>query len=423
MEFSISELLDALPEVDVDIQAAPGASVNRIKELTMKKVHSENKKKRRSLSGLTKVLLAAAVIASLALPVMAAQFGFTDWLTGLLQPGDSYDTDLALGSDSKSWELSGWVVELEAEEVSGNGLTVVYTHRNNEARPQSGTLETDESYWIEIWNGNGYERLAAPQKEAAEGNVIPIQAGTTGKWTVDWTDTYGTVEPGSYRLGKNFRCSAEDGTQETIAAYVKFRVFSQDMAPVMEDCRAQIERLREKDSYHIVETGYPELSVYDHYTIHYYKYGNDYLVERQYMQADGSLAQRDGYLYRDGKGYALTWEGETLAESESADWLDETQRDMWTLPLEIYDTNVGQVTVEGNQTVLLSGIAFADGQEDRFTELCFVRNEQGELIRAALGVIPGTEYTSDQVKLENVVEVQDTEEEEIARIIAAQAVE
>ncbi len=423
MEFSMIELMDALPEVNVDIQENPSASVKRIKELTMKKIHAENNSKRRSLSGFTKVLLAAAVIASLAIPVMAATgFQFTDWLAGLFQPGESYDSNLALGSDSKSWEMSGWVIELAAENVSGEGLTVVCGHHTNEAQPQSGTLETDEGYWIEIWNGSGYDALPAPQNAVPGGKVLPIQADTTAEWTVNWADTYGPLAPGSYRLGKNFTYTAEDGTQEKVVNYVKFRVFSQDMAPVITQCRALVEDLRTKDSYHIAETGYPEMVEYDHYTMNYWKHGEDYLVERRYVMEDGSLSQHDGYLYRNGKGYALTWEGDAVlsapASWERVDWLDETQRNMWSLALEIYDSNVGEVAVDGNGIKLVSGLAIGDGQE-RFTELRFTKNEQGELAFAQLGAVPGMEYSAGDVEVSATVEVQDTAEKEIAEVIAS----
>ncbi len=427
MEFSIFELMDALPEADVDIRPNTNASANRIKELTMKKIHSDNKRKHRTLSGLSKALLAAAILASLALPVMAAtNFQFTDWLAGLFQPGEDYDTNLALGSASKNWDVSGWVVELSAEDVSGTGMTIVCGHHTNEAQPQSGSLAAEEGFWIEKWNGSGYDKLPQPQEAAATGKTTDIQADTTGRGAVDWSGSYGTLEAGSYRLGKHFIYTAEDGSQETVENYIKFRVFSQDMGEVIAQCRAKIEDLRTRDSYHIVATGFTEQSEHDHYVMNYWKHGEDYLVERRYVMEDGREKQRDGYLYRDGKGYTLTWEGDTvlseLASCESVDWLGETQRDIWTLALEIYDSNVGRVEVDENTTKLVSGLAFTDGQEDLYTELRFVQDEQGALVAAQSGSVPGMDYTEEQVKVKNIVEVQDTAESEIAKIIAGQNV-
>ncbi len=426
MELRISDLLDALTEAEVDIRPNTSASESRIKELTMKKIHSENKKKHRSLSAFTKVLLAAAIMASLAIPVMAATgFQFTDWLEGLFNPGTDYHSDLTLGSASKSWEVSGWVVNLAAEDVSAEGMTVVCEHHTNQAQPQTGTLAAEEGFWLEKWNGSGYDKLPEPQKAVPAGKTVPIQADATARWAVDWSGSYGALEAGSYRLGKNFIYTATDGKQETVINYVKFRVFTQDMAPIIADCKAKMEALRTKESYHLIETVYPGEREYDHYVQNYWKHGEDYLVERRYIMEDGSLKQRDGYLYRDGKGYKLTWTGDNvltpLDSWESADWLDESNRDMWTISLEIFDSNVGQVIVDENTTRLVTGIAFEDGRES-YNELTFTQNPQGELIAAQKGEIPGMEYTQEQVKVYVTVEVQDTAESEIAKTIAAQAV-
>lgn len=68
MEFNISDLLDGMPENSIEIQTIDVASPNRIKELTMKKIH-KNKPKRgpRRL-----LILAAAVIAAMSLAITAA---------------------------------------------------------------------------------------------------------------------------------------------------------------------------------------------------------------------------------------------------------------------------------------------------------------------------------------------------------------
>lgn len=95
MEFNISDLLDDLREVPVDIHPQTGASATRIKELTMKKIHSETKMRHRTLSAFSKIFIAAAVLASLVIPVMAATgFHFSDWLEGMFSQSKDYDTDL-----------------------------------------------------------------------------------------------------------------------------------------------------------------------------------------------------------------------------------------------------------------------------------------------------------------------------------------
>lgn len=74
MEFMISDLLDDLTEVPVDIQPSITASRSRIKELTMKKIEERGKyeKKPRGLGLGKKLLILAAVISALAVTAFAA---------------------------------------------------------------------------------------------------------------------------------------------------------------------------------------------------------------------------------------------------------------------------------------------------------------------------------------------------------------
>ena len=92
----------------------------------MKKIHSETKPRHHTLSACTKILIAAAILASLSIPVMAATgFQFTDWLDGMFSKGKDYDTDIMIGSQSKNWEHAGWVFNLQAEDATAEGVTSI----------------------------------------------------------------------------------------------------------------------------------------------------------------------------------------------------------------------------------------------------------------------------------------------------------
>ena len=69
MELNIPDLLDGLQDESVSIQPCTQSSAARIKELTMNKIHKYEKPKGRGLSFVTKVLVAAIIIATLAIPV------------------------------------------------------------------------------------------------------------------------------------------------------------------------------------------------------------------------------------------------------------------------------------------------------------------------------------------------------------------
>ena len=89
MELNISDLLDDLKEVNVDIRPHTTASESRIKELTMKKIHASGRFQRRcrGLGFMGKVLVALLTIILIAVPVLATSgTQFTDWLEGLITP-------------------------------------------------------------------------------------------------------------------------------------------------------------------------------------------------------------------------------------------------------------------------------------------------------------------------------------------------
>lgn len=336
MDFHIPDLLDGLTEVNIDIQPKPGASANRIKELTMKKIHPETKRRHRTLSAFSKILIAAAVLASLAIPVMAATgFHFSDWLEGVFVNGDSYDTDLSDGSASKNWQVSGYVVELKAEEPSAQGLTLVCEEWGNGEK--TGMLTANDSFWLEQWDGSAYIPMT-PAAEIPAGETNTIAPNQTISWQVGWAGSYGELESGSYRVGKTFTYTDTSGKQQAVDFYAKFRVFTEDMAPHIEACEVALKEVRDRECYHIMQTNTgDDLSIYTgeeyaYYTSTVWKNGNDFLRARQYVQEDGTIIAYDGELFRDGKGYKLTWNGDNVLSGvfswEKIDWLDETNRDL-----------------------------------------------------------------------------------------------
>ena len=200
MELNISDLLDELPEVHVDIRPHTTASESRIKELTMQKIQAigKYKRKRRGAGFAFKLLIAAAIITALAVPAMAASgVQFTDWIDGLFSPRtyeENFDNNLLVGSESKKWEVSGWVLEISAENSTNTGLTFICRELGNPDK--SGTLTTDQSYWLEKWDGSAYVPMGGT---ADSGKVQSIDDSATERWNIDWTDAYGELTSGSYR--------------------------------------------------------------------------------------------------------------------------------------------------------------------------------------------------------------------------------
>lgn len=430
MEFKISDLLDDLREVDVDIQPHTQASEKRIWELTMKKIHAEQNRRRQGLSTLSKVLIAAAILTALALPVAAAtSFHFTDWLNGQLAGGGDYDNSLFLGSAGKNWEVSGYVLDVRAEAASAQGLTL--TCEEWGSGEKAGTLTADDSFRLERWNGSDYTAMT-PQSEPAAGQGKTLVPGSTVTWQVTWGDSYGPLASGSYRIGKTFTYSDPAGKTQNVDIYAKFRVFAEEMAPYVESYKAALEDLHSRDSYHLTNTIYAEggecqidAGVYQYYTKTVWKNGSDYLQELQYVSRDGTVIAHRGYLLRDGKGFELTWNGDNVlsgvASWEAVEYLNEASCERWDFGLEIFDASVGEVFVEGNSVSILEGHTYEWADEARWYKKTYTKNEQGQLIAVQYAHIPSPEEL-DQEEFRSTLEVYDTSADEIAKTIAAQNV-
>lgn len=65
-------------------------------------------------------------------------------------------------------------------------------------------ITTDCRYWIEKWETDRWVRLGDQSKEGSWGEeTIPVM-GRTAIVNVDWSDAYGTLDAGIYRMGKRF---------------------------------------------------------------------------------------------------------------------------------------------------------------------------------------------------------------------------
>lgn len=79
---------------------------------------------------------------------------------------------------------------------------------------------TDETYWIEKKVGNSWQRLGGKDVTASWGTDTVKLGSKTQIFWVDWSDTYGALEAGVYRMGKFFY----QGGESTIE-YAVFSVY------------------------------------------------------------------------------------------------------------------------------------------------------------------------------------------------------
>lgn len=433
MELKISDLLDNLREVNVEIQPHTTASESRIKELTMKKIHNNREADRnvRGLGFIGKLLVASALIVALAIPVLAITgIHFTDWLDGIL-PGDKsqevdFENDLQIGSLSKTWEVSGWALENSAEESSNTGLTFVCRELDHPDR--TGTLTTTEGYWLEKWDGEAYVPMSGA---APEGAVFSVFPGETQSWTINWEDVYGTLDSGGYRIGKTFTHTAEDGKQEQINAYAKFRIFSDEMEPLVQKYEEAYEELHDRDCYHLTWTYYDagDNAYSHHFTTDVWKNGEDYLEIVRYYNADGTLKSHRGTLLRDGKGYNLRWEnGDVngkITECEAIDYADSSSFDLWYTFLRMRPSTLGEIREDGNTIHFVEYHEWIESEDSSYRDYDYI--DMAYTFDES-GMISHIQYTCqnspDPVESEKYVymtlDVLDTPLDSISNLIEAQ---
>ncbi len=168
----------------------------------------------------------------------------------------------------------------------------------------------DGSYWLEKRIGNKWERLGGEDKTGSWGaDTIPIRTKTT-VLNIDWTDSYGNLDAGNYRMGKYFYSGGN-----SIIQYAEFQiaptggVFGEGGEEALARVDAAIEKLQSGSyrveqyfdngaAYNASETPYADCS-YLREVI--WKYGDTQVED--YYGAEGlrhsCAVQPDGFGYGD----------------------------------------------------------------------------------------------------------------------------
>ena len=422
MEFDISDLLDDLQDVSVDIRTDTDASARRIKELTMKKIHSEKKTKRRGASALVKLGLAAAIIATLAIPVMAATgFHFADWLKGL--EGESYkDYEVRY----YTWEETEgfWQVSLTAKDLTPEGMTLVC--KEVQDSPVTGSLTIHGGGWLERWNGEAFEKIGTlPDGESRE-----IKDLDCFEETVNWTDACGTLESGRYRLCKSFTYTFSDGTTAELTDWAEFRIFNEDMTPYINRCKAALEELLNREYFHIsfAQYSYGESAedVTEQIDNEFWRSGDKYLVVRAFE--NNVASGRYGELLLGDEGYWInSWNNDDVmqgAQKWDYDHLISPELnsfDLWHFWLSPDDSQVGEIWVEEN-TISLTCAAYPEPNLAKYTEYIFRFDDSGKLIGGELWHLSEPNCPQEEKWMQCEMTVHDDADDEIAQVIDGQNV-
>ena len=115
-----------------------------------------------------------------------------------------------------------WGIQLDAENVTSSGLTLVVTQAGT---IPDGTLTTGQPYFIQKKENNNWISLE-PLLEAwgwtTEAWIISMN--DTARWDVSWEWLFGKLQSGQYRIGKDIYLETVSGNREQAVYYVEFEI-------------------------------------------------------------------------------------------------------------------------------------------------------------------------------------------------------
>lgn len=428
MELNIPDLLDGLQEESVRIHPCNDASRDRIKELTMKQIHRYEKPRKRGMSFIAKVLVATLILASLAIPVMAATgFKLTDWLEGLNKPDHE-----EWQAHYESWENTEgfWQVSMTARDLSPDGMTL--SVREAQDSPVTGKLEIHGGYWLESWNGEAFENMTAAA-EVPAGESREIKDGDRFELEVNWADVYGALESGRYRLGKEFTYTYSDGKTAKLTEWAEFRIFKEDMTPYIEQCKNALDELLNREHSHVSFDHYSydinteEASDRMNYEI--WKNGDDHLLIRTLENYSENTGGRWGEMLLDNRvGIDIrSWVNDDIMQGADNWKYDDllspeiNQFDEWHFWLSVNDSNVGEIWVEEN-TITLTCAEYPQLDMVRYMEYIFRFDEAGNLLSGEKWYLTEPNCAQEDKWFNCRMTVHETSPEDIVRVIEAQKV-
>lgn len=125
----------------------------------------------------------------------------------------------------KYGQVYDWGLEMEAQNVTPSGLTIVFNQSGGNA---AGDLETGEEYRIDVFEDDRWESVSKALREGENfaWHMIAYMINKDGetRMDVDWTWLYGELAPGKYRIGKNVSDFKRAGDSDIWTYYAEFEI-------------------------------------------------------------------------------------------------------------------------------------------------------------------------------------------------------
>ena len=340
-----------------------------------------------------------------------------------------YDRNFMLGSGQMRWHYfnDSWQFALGAENATATGLTLVYCESGDGHK----SLTADEGFWIEKLVDDKWT-LVTPKAEVTNAPAKEIHVSWTAKdrLAVDWTDSYGALDYGFYRLGRYHTVTMASGESETQHCYAKFRLYDPNQDALLSKCTQALDALLNQDSYHIYTfdwmTSSPDMDYYRQEEI--WKNGNDYLSVSSYPMRNNLAEMKSvsGSLWRNAKYYGLEWSGDPVTSPVSSWWLSSdgymggSNLDLWTFGFTWYDAQVAEVVQDGNTIRILETYDF--DTRFQYSEISLTFDDSGNLKGMVQSYLPKRDSTQSDKVIDEEMVVFDTSAAEVRDVIQRQDV-
>lgn len=153
-------------------------------------------------------------------------------------------------------EFSDWGVHFRVDDdrLSSRGSDV-YLSQNEHGR---GSISTTDQYWFEKKVDSEWVTVPTITEPKWSADHVGIAKTLSTYGYLDWSPLYGSLEPGKYRMGKNFECyDSATGYHGTHVFYSEFYIVasvdsaSPEAKAAVERCYSAFDELKKQDYLHI----------------------------------------------------------------------------------------------------------------------------------------------------------------------------
>ena len=132
--------------------------------------------------------------------------------------------NLPVNTDPAPDSADPWGITLSTEDVTASGMTLVCTQSGGSP---TGELQTGTPFWLEVSMDDGWVSVpyTDPETEIAwTMQAFLIPKNDRMEWDIDWSYLYGTLQPGTYRIGKTITDFRGPGDYDDCSYYAVFTI-------------------------------------------------------------------------------------------------------------------------------------------------------------------------------------------------------